>query len=166
MVYWDDDADKKKRLERRLRQKKMEREGLLAPAIIQDSGREPSEELTRAISIIERQGREREQKDKQIGSLMESLQKTQALLEEAIKTNQPGQYQIVHRPADKVEYKRKIDDDMPVLEDIDAKIAVIDKTGIEIGEGGKAGESTQIGESTKGRASKLKELLKRKRSNK
>lgn len=162
MVYWDDEDDKKNRLEKRLRQKKAEREGL-SPAIIHTEDSQPSsEELSKALAIIERQGAERAEKDKQILALMESLQKTQSLLEDSIKNNQPGNYQIVHRPAEKTEHQGKIDSDMPVLEDIDAKIAVIDTSGIEVGKG-KVGESTESGEGTKNKANKLKELLKKKR---
>lgn len=161
MVYWDDDADKKKRLERKLRQKKLEREGLVAPSLPKS---EPvtSEDLEKALDIIENQRREREQKDSQIVGLMESLKKTQNLLEEAIKNNQPGNFQIINRPAEKVDYEQKVYDDMPKLEDIDSKIAVIDTSGIEVGKG-KPGQSTQTTDDTKGKANKLKELLKKKR---
>ena len=164
MVYWDDDADKKRRLERRLRQKKLAREGLIPPPSAKN---EPvtTEELEKALDIIERQSKEREQKDNQIVGLMESLKKTQNLLEEAIRNNQPGNFQIISRSTEKVDHEQKIENDMPQLEDIDSRIAVIDTTGIEIGKG-KPGQSIQTTDDTRGKVSKLKELLKNKRGKK
>lgn len=156
MVYWEDkDTGRKKRVEQELRRRKAQREGL-ADAVISPETSESttqSEELSKALEIIEKQSMERETQNEQISDLMTSLKKTQELLEQTIKNNQPGNYQIINRPTEK-------EVELPQLKEID--VTVIDTSGFEVGDG-FVGDSRFTGEGIKGKAEKLKALRKNKK---